>query len=106
MRSAPDRHYIRDREEPCGVLHRIQFTTPHNRALRILQRIFSSATRREMLGRHFKGGRRGGELKIDWTKPLSRAWPMCIDCRRDLWRGSKGVGSGQRRGLLGCFAEA
>ena len=36
MRCAPDRHYIRDREELCGVLHRIQFTTPHNRGLRIL----------------------------------------------------------------------
>ena len=35
----------------------------------IMQRIFSSATRRELLGKHLKGGRRGGELKIDWTKP-------------------------------------
>jgi hypothetical protein len=35
----------------------------------IVQRIFSSATRRELLGKHLKGGRRGGELKIDWTKP-------------------------------------
>jgi hypothetical protein len=32
-----------------------------------MQRIFSSAPRRETFGRHFKGGRRGGELKIDWT---------------------------------------
>jgi ATP-dependent DNA ligase len=35
----------------------------------IMQRIFSSATRRELLGKHLKGVRRGGELKIDWTKP-------------------------------------
>ena len=39
----------------------------------IMQRIFSSATRRETLGKHLKGGRRGGELKIDWTKPPPRA---------------------------------
>ena len=39
----------------------------------ILQRIFSSASRRETLGKHLKGGRRGGGLKIDWTKPLPRA---------------------------------
>jgi len=39
----------------------------------IVQRIFSSATRRETLGKHLKGGRRGGELKIDWTKPPPRA---------------------------------
>jgi hypothetical protein len=41
--------------------------------LAIMQRIFSSATRRETLGKHLKGGRRGGELKIDWTKPPPRA---------------------------------
>jgi hypothetical protein len=39
----------------------------------IMQRIFSSASRRETLGKHSKGGRRGGGLKIDWTKPLPRA---------------------------------
>jgi hypothetical protein len=39
----------------------------------IVQRIFSSATRRETLGKHLKGNRRGGELKIDWTKPRPRA---------------------------------
>jgi transposase len=38
-----------------------------------VQRIFSSATRRETLGKHLKGSRRGGELKIDWTKPPPRA---------------------------------
>jgi hypothetical protein len=64
---------------------------------------FRSAARRETLGRHSNGGRRGGELKIDWTKPLPRAWPMCIDCRRDLWQGSEGVGSGQRKGIVGMF---
>jgi hypothetical protein len=31
-----------------------------------------------------KGGRLGGGLKIDWTKPLPSAWPMCIDCGLDL----------------------
>ena len=62
----------------------------------IMQRIFSSASRRETLGKHSKGGRRGGGLKMDWTKPPPRAWPMCIDCRLDLWRGSEGAGSGQR----------
>jgi hypothetical protein len=39
----------------------------------LMQRIFRSAPRRETLGKHSKGGRRGGELKIDWTKPLPRA---------------------------------
>ena len=34
------------------------------------------APRRDTLGRHSKGGRRGGGLKIDWTKPPPRAWPM------------------------------
>ena len=67
--------------------------------LGIVQSIFRSATRRETLGKHSKGGRRGGELKIDWTKPPPRAWPMCIDCRLDLWRGSEGAASGQRREL-------
>jgi hypothetical protein len=43
------------------------------RAVDIMQRIFSSASRRETLGKHSKGGRRGGGLKIDWTKPLPRA---------------------------------
>jgi hypothetical protein len=41
--------------------------TAHKPALHIMQRIFSSATRRETLGKHLKGCRRGGELKIDWT---------------------------------------
>ena len=54
-----------------------------------MQSIFRSASRRETLGKHLKGGRRGGELKIDWTKPLPRAWPMCIVCRLDLWQGLK-----------------
>jgi hypothetical protein len=66
----------------------------------IMQSIFRSATRREALGSHSEGGRRGGELKIDWTKPLPRAWPMCIDCRLDLWRGSEGAASGQQ-GIVG-----
>ena len=63
-----------------------------------MQRIFSSAPRRETLG-----GRRGGELKIDWTKPVPRAWPMCIDCRLDLWQGSEGAGSGEPRGARAWF---
>ena len=45
--------------------------TEHNPELWIMQSIFRSAARRETLGRHSKGGRRGGELKIDWTKPVS-----------------------------------
>ena len=52
--------------------------------LGILQSIFRSASRRETLGKHLKGGRRDGGLKMDWTKPLPRAWPMCIECRLDL----------------------
>src|SRR5271166_2832520 len=47
--------------------------TERNPELGIMQRIFSSASRRETLGKHSKGGRRGGGLKIDWTKPLPRA---------------------------------
>src|SRR6266566_1417645 len=50
----------------------------------ILQSIFRSASRRETLGKHSKGGRRDGGLKMDWTKPLPRAWPMWIECRLDL----------------------
>jgi hypothetical protein len=45
----------------------------HYDELDIMQSIFRSATRRETLGGHSKGGRRGGELKIDWTKPLPAA---------------------------------
>src|SRR5260370_22068489 len=82
--------------EPASIA-----STFHNAALSRMQRIFSSATRREALGKHFKGGRRSGELKIDWTKPPPRAPPMCIDCGLDLWRGSEGVGSGQRARLAG-----
>jgi hypothetical protein len=48
----------------------------------ILQSSFRPSSRRETFGRHSKGGRRDGGLKIDWTKPLPSAWPMCID--RDL----------------------
>jgi hypothetical protein len=50
----------------------------------ILQSIFRSASRREALGKHSKGRRRDAGLKMDWTKPLPRAWPMCIECRLDL----------------------
>jgi len=66
-----------------------------------MQSIFRLASRRETLGRHSEGGRRGGELKMDWTKPLPAAWSMCIDCRLDLWRVSEGAENGQRRGLPG-----
>jgi hypothetical protein len=45
----------------------------------IMQSSFRPASRRETFGRHAKGGRRDGGLKIDWTKPLPSAWPMCID---------------------------
>jgi hypothetical protein len=47
-----------------------------NPELGIMQSIFRSASRRDTLGRHSKGGRRSGGLKIDWTKPPPRAWPM------------------------------
>ena len=50
-----------------------------------MQRIFRSASRRETFGKHSKGGRRDGGLKMDWTKPPPTAWPMCIECRLDLW---------------------
>jgi hypothetical protein len=50
-----------------------QKSMPSNSQSDKLQRIFSSATRRETLGKHLKGDRRGGELKIDWTKPRPRA---------------------------------
>jgi hypothetical protein len=43
----------------------------------ILQSIFRSATRRETLGSRSEGGRRGGELKIDWTKPLAERG-LCV----------------------------
>jgi len=49
-----------------------------------MQSIFRSASRREALGKHSKGRRRDAGLKMDWTKPLPRAWPMCIECRLDL----------------------
>src|ERR1700747_3104476 len=38
-------------------------------------------------------------LKIDWTKPRLSAWPMGIDCRLDLGRGSERVRGGLRVGL-------
>ena len=42
----------------------------------ILQSIFRSASRREALGKHSKGGRRGGELKnrLDKTAAQSVAY--------------------------------
>jgi hypothetical protein len=71
-----------------------------------MQRIFRLASRREWLGRYSKGGRRGGELKIDWTKPLPSARPMCIECRLDLWRGAEAVGGGKASRLAGWLAGA
>ena len=53
-----------------------------------------------------KGGRRGGELKIDWTKPPDGAWPMGNDCRLDLGRGFESVRGGQRGGSPGGLAGA
>jgi hypothetical protein len=35
-----------------------------------MQSIFSSASRRYRLERLARAGRRDGELKMDWTKPL------------------------------------
>ena len=87
---------------PIGVVR----PNPRYSVNGILQSIFRSASRRETLGKHSKGSRRDGELKMDWTKPPPRVRPMCIVCRLDLWQGSEGAGSGQRRGLWGWFAEA
>ena len=42
-----------------------------------MQSIFRSASRRETLGRHSKGRRRGGGLKMDWTKPRT-ARGLCV----------------------------
>ena len=44
-----------------------------------MQSIFRPASRRERLGEHPKGDRRDGGLKMGWTKPFGRAWPMGID---------------------------
>ena len=41
-----------------------------------MQRIFSLATRLETLGKHLKGGRRGGELKILCSIPLTEYIPF------------------------------
>jgi hypothetical protein len=43
--------------------------TQHNPELNIMQSIFSSAARREKLRERENAERRGGELKMDWTKP-------------------------------------
>ena len=40
-----------------------------------MQSIFSSATRREMLGKHLQGGRRGGELKNRLDKAAGQSVP-------------------------------
>jgi hypothetical protein len=50
-----------------------QITLAHHAAPGMMQSIFRSASRRETLGKHSKGGRRDGGLKMDWTKPLARA---------------------------------
>jgi hypothetical protein len=63
---------------------RVLGTMERNPELWIMQSIFRSASRREALGKHSKGRRRDAGLKMDWTKPLPRAWPMCIECRLDL----------------------
>ena len=57
-------------------------------APRLTQSIFRPASRREWLGKHTKDDRRDAGLKMGWTKPLPSGWPMGIDCRLDLGRGS------------------
>ena len=52
-------------------------TTRNIPELGILQSIFRSASRRETLGRHSKGRRRGGGLKMGWTKPRDSAC-LCV----------------------------
>ena len=43
-------------------------------SLRIMQSIFSSAARRYRAEIQVRAGRRDGELKMDWTKPLPNSW--------------------------------
>src|SRR6266403_6247806 len=61
-----------DTNSPCCLEH-----------CNITQSIFRPASRRERLGKHTKGDRRDGGLKMGGTKPLPRGWPMGIDCRLD-----------------------
>jgi len=65
-----------------------------------MQSIFRPASRRKTLGEQSEGDRRDGGLKMGWTKPLPRAWPMGIDCLPDLGRGSDVARSDER---VGCF---
>jgi len=51
----------------------------------IMQSIFSPAARRDTRREEGNLDRRGGELKMDWTKPLHDARAMCFDCRFELW---------------------
>ena len=57
--------------------------TLHNIPLRIMQSIFSPAARRDTLRGIWEADRRGGELKMDWTKPLDDVRPMGVEWLAD-----------------------
>ena len=81
-------------------------TCARGRILHTMQSIFRPASRRETLGEESEGGRRDGGLKMGWTKPLPSAWPMGIDCRPDLGRGSDVPGRDERvRCLVGSRCQ-
>ncbi len=58
----------------CLAISKLALGAAHIRCLRIMQSVFSPATRRVMM----KSGRdvesRGGGLKTDWTKPRDGRW--------------------------------
>jgi len=78
-----------------GALRR--FSTPHYLLLRIMQSIFSPAPRRNPQERQRDPGRRGGGLKMGWTKPrgVSRLWVLNHGEAVDT--GKESVGGGFRR---------
>jgi hypothetical protein len=64
----------------------------HHAAPDVMQRIFRSASRREMLGKHSKGGRRGGGLKILCIMESSPL-PVAIDTPQNASRSPGSNGS-------------
>ena len=48
-----------------------------------MQSIFSPAARRDTLRGIWEADRRGGELKMDWTKPLDDVRPMGVEWLAD-----------------------
>src|SRR4029077_300652 len=90
------RAFVKKIENQYGKADRIWLMDRGHAACGMMQSIFRSAARREALGKHSKGDSRDAGLKMDWTKPLPRAWPMCIECRLDLGRETQWVGDGKR----------